>query len=202
VPYTVARDVCEGIHDCVAVCPTECIVPAGARVNAKGTRFVEILGARCIDCGACLSVCPIQDAIVDAWKPELQGAAPGLPCLRCTATVPDGRRFCPACGTPVASRCAFEDLQLLGPPDLGRVVQALWDSPRRADLAVLAATLDPALGERLRAALGPARLQALAGSRPPRQGVDADAVRAARLGVVLNLKLLVARGAVHYTGRG
>jgi NAD-dependent dihydropyrimidine dehydrogenase PreA subunit len=69
--YTVVRDVCEGVHDCVAVCPTECIEPVGGEVNAKGARFVRILGARCIDCGACLSVCPVEGAIVDRWRPEL-----------------------------------------------------------------------------------------------------------------------------------
>jgi ferredoxin len=51
---TIARDVCEGIDDCLTVCPTECIRPGEGPPNAKGTRGARIDGARCIDCGACL----------------------------------------------------------------------------------------------------------------------------------------------------
>jgi NAD-dependent dihydropyrimidine dehydrogenase PreA subunit len=87
--YMIVSDQCEGIGDCVPVFPVECIHWADERpiliskrkaksgssptvVNAKGTRFVYIVAATCIECGACLSVCPIQGAILDEWRPELQ----------------------------------------------------------------------------------------------------------------------------------
>ncbi len=70
--YTIVADVCEGIADCIPVCPVECIHWAEAKTNAKGTKYTYIDDAACIDCGACLSVCPIEGAILDEWKPELQ----------------------------------------------------------------------------------------------------------------------------------
>lgn len=200
MPYTVARDVCEGIDDCLAVCPTECIVRTGGRVNAKGTSFVEVLGARCIDCGACLAVCPIEGAIVDEWRPALQGAPPGLPCLRCTAVVPDGRRFCPACGTPVAARCAYEDLGLLGEEDLRCLVEQLWAEPGRPYLPGLLWGAEAPLAGRLRRALGPEQERALLGGDTG-TAPDAMALQAGRHTAVYYLKLLVARGELHYTGR-
>lgn len=70
--YTIVTDTCEGIADCIPVCPVECIHWATGLTNEMGTRYVFIDAAVCIDCGACLSVCPIEDAIVDEWKPGLQ----------------------------------------------------------------------------------------------------------------------------------
>ena len=72
--YTIVSDVCEGMADCIPICPTECIVRAEGQVNAKGTRYTFIDAARCTNCGACLSVCPIEGAIVAEWKPALQKA--------------------------------------------------------------------------------------------------------------------------------
>lgn len=71
--YTIVADACEGIADCIPVCPAECIhwAPEG-RTNAKGTRYTSIDDGACIDCGACLSVCPIEGAILDEWRPEFQ----------------------------------------------------------------------------------------------------------------------------------
>jgi len=70
--YTIVADVCEGIGDCIPVCPVECIHWAEGKTNTKGTKYTYIDDATCIDCGACLSVCPIEGAILDEWKPELQ----------------------------------------------------------------------------------------------------------------------------------
>ena len=70
--FTIVADTCEGIADCIPVCPVECIHWAKGRTNAKGTKYVYIDAAVCIDCGACLSVCPIEGAILDEWQPELQ----------------------------------------------------------------------------------------------------------------------------------
>ena len=92
--YTIVADLCEGIADCIPVCPVECIHWAEGKTNTKDTKYTYIddstcidcgrpspsaasaaasmSSATCIDCGACLSVCPIEGAILDEWKPELQ----------------------------------------------------------------------------------------------------------------------------------
>jgi NAD-dependent dihydropyrimidine dehydrogenase PreA subunit len=70
--YTIVAHTCEGLGDCIAVCPVECIHWVEGKTNDKGTKFVYIDASMCIDCGACLSICPIEGAILDQWKPELQ----------------------------------------------------------------------------------------------------------------------------------
>ncbi len=70
--YTIVANQCEGLGDCLAVCPVECIHWVNGRTNTKGTKFVYIDASVCIDCGACLGICPIEGAILDEWKPELQ----------------------------------------------------------------------------------------------------------------------------------
>jgi NAD-dependent dihydropyrimidine dehydrogenase PreA subunit len=70
--YTIVSDVCEGVGDCVPVCPVECIHWAEGKTNAKNTKYPWIDDSTCIDCGACLSACPVEGAILDEWKPELQ----------------------------------------------------------------------------------------------------------------------------------
>jgi NAD-dependent dihydropyrimidine dehydrogenase PreA subunit len=75
VSYTIDVNVCEGIADCIPVCPTECI-SWGAGVNAKGTNWVWIDANNCTGCGACLSFCPVVGAILDEWVPDLQQPHP------------------------------------------------------------------------------------------------------------------------------
>jgi NAD-dependent dihydropyrimidine dehydrogenase PreA subunit len=70
--YTIVSDICEGIGDCIAVCPEECIHWAEECRNAKGTGYVYIDESKCTDCDACLAVCPIYGAVLAEWKPELQ----------------------------------------------------------------------------------------------------------------------------------
>ena len=70
--YTIVTDLCEGIADCIPVCPVECIHWAEGEINEKGTKYTWINPAVCIDCGACLSVCPIEGAILEGWEPALQ----------------------------------------------------------------------------------------------------------------------------------
>jgi NAD-dependent dihydropyrimidine dehydrogenase PreA subunit len=65
MPYTIYADVCEGIADCIPVCPVECIEFVEEPKNAKGTAFAYIKWDICIDCGACLAACPIEGAIAD-----------------------------------------------------------------------------------------------------------------------------------------
>src|SRR5690349_14589047 len=67
--YTIVSDVCEGTADCIPVCPVDCIYPFDPERSRLG---VYIDPTACIDCGACLSVCPVEGAILDVWRPELQ----------------------------------------------------------------------------------------------------------------------------------
>jgi NAD-dependent dihydropyrimidine dehydrogenase PreA subunit len=71
--YTIVSDICEGVGDCIPVCPVACILWAEGKTNTKGTKYTYITtDPSCIDCGACISVCPVEGAILDEWKPELQ----------------------------------------------------------------------------------------------------------------------------------
>jgi NAD-dependent dihydropyrimidine dehydrogenase PreA subunit len=63
--YTIHTDVCEGIADCIPVCPVECIDFVDDKTNTKGTKWAYINWDICIDCGACLAACPIEGAISD-----------------------------------------------------------------------------------------------------------------------------------------
>ena len=69
--YTIVADICEGVADCIPVCPTNCM-HRSYELNAKGCMFTYIDNNNCTDCGACLSVCPVEGAIIDEWRPELQ----------------------------------------------------------------------------------------------------------------------------------
>jgi len=77
--YTIVATICEGHFDCVALCPAECVYEV--RTSDGKAAFVD--HTRCTDCGACQSVCPIEGAVLSAWRPELQ------------AKVPPGARFDP-----------------------------------------------------------------------------------------------------------
>jgi NAD-dependent dihydropyrimidine dehydrogenase PreA subunit len=82
VAYTIDRDVCEGIGDCVAVCPTECIAWVDGAVNAKGTRHTRI----CPACGAPVAaLCEYEDVgLLDAkalrrlWQAVARVQSPSL----------------------------------------------------------------------------------------------------------------------------
>lgn len=60
--YIIHKDICEGVADCVPVCPVDCIHP-GEGTNTKGTTYFYIDEPVCISCGACLAACPIDLAI-------------------------------------------------------------------------------------------------------------------------------------------
>jgi ferredoxin len=80
----VVTENCDGCRftECVAVCPVECFHAAPDRL------YIDPL--LCIDCGACVPVCPVK-AIVDQvdlapaqkhWLAENRDKAKGLPVLR------------------------------------------------------------------------------------------------------------------------
>lgn len=71
--YTIVSEICEGAADCIPVCPVDCIHWIdGDPKNEKGFKYPYIDMDTCIDCGACLAACPIEGAILDEAKPELQ----------------------------------------------------------------------------------------------------------------------------------
>lgn len=70
--YTIVASICEGHFDCVSLCPAECIY----EVRTREGKAALVDNTRCTDCGACHSVCPIEGAIVAAWRPELQVNVP------------------------------------------------------------------------------------------------------------------------------
>ncbi|MEY3369464.1 MAG: hypothetical protein RLZZ361_134 [Cyanobacteriota bacterium] len=73
MPYTIVSDICEGAADCIPVCPVDCIHwPEPRKSNAKGFEYPYIDQDTCIDCGACLAACPVEGAILDEARPELQ----------------------------------------------------------------------------------------------------------------------------------
>ena len=69
--HTIVTDVCEGVADCVEACPVACI-HEGPGKNVKGTDWYWIDFATCIDCGICFQVCPVEGAIVQEERPDLQ----------------------------------------------------------------------------------------------------------------------------------
>jgi NAD-dependent dihydropyrimidine dehydrogenase PreA subunit len=69
--YTIVSDICEGIGDCIPLCPEECIHWAD-KINKKGAKYAYIDETKCTNCDACLFVCPISGAVRDEWQPALQ----------------------------------------------------------------------------------------------------------------------------------
>jgi len=78
--YTIVSDICEGSADCFEVCPVDCIHWVEGEQNKSGKKFAYIDEKTCIDCGACLSACPVvargEEAIIDNWQPKLQHTKP------------------------------------------------------------------------------------------------------------------------------
>ncbi|NJK35474.1 MAG: 4Fe-4S dicluster domain-containing protein [Oscillatoriales cyanobacterium SM2_2_1] len=74
--YTIVTDICEGVAACVPACPVACIHP-GDGFNHKGTLWCWIDPNLCIDCGVCLSVCPVADAILPYEAPDRQRRSMG-----------------------------------------------------------------------------------------------------------------------------
>ena len=71
MPHSIVSDSCKGIAVCKSACPVDCIDLAIGK-NKKGTNYYYIDFKRCIDCGVCLAVCPIQGAVISEERPDLQ----------------------------------------------------------------------------------------------------------------------------------
>ena len=74
MPYVIAEP-CIGVKDtaCVDACPVDCIHPRKneAPFDGSSQRFIDPV--ECIDCGACVPVCPVSaifasDDLPDKWK--------------------------------------------------------------------------------------------------------------------------------------
>jgi ferredoxin len=68
--------------DCVVVCPTDCFY--------EGESMLFIDPAGCIDCGACVSECPVsaifyEEDVPDEWRDYIALNAEMIPKCRCIA---------------------------------------------------------------------------------------------------------------------
>ena len=70
----VITSLCTRQGDCVEVCPVDCIVPAAKDDSEWGDSFY-IDPDTCIDCGACMSVCPPEAIFRDEDVPAEHQAA-------------------------------------------------------------------------------------------------------------------------------
>ena len=72
--YVIAEP-CIGVKDtaCVDACPVDCIHPKKDEVGFEELAQLYIDPAECIDCGACVPVCPVSaifavDGLPDQWR--------------------------------------------------------------------------------------------------------------------------------------
>ena len=72
--YVIAQP-CIGVKDtaCVDACPVDCIHPGKKEGEFEGATQLYIDPVECIDCGACVPVCPVSaifalDDLPDEWK--------------------------------------------------------------------------------------------------------------------------------------
>jgi NAD-dependent dihydropyrimidine dehydrogenase PreA subunit len=72
--YVIAEP-CIGTKDssCVDACPVDCIHPKKDESNFEGEEMLYIDPVECIDCGACVPVCPVSaifaaDDLPDKWS--------------------------------------------------------------------------------------------------------------------------------------
>jgi ferredoxin len=72
--YVIAQP-CIDVKDtaCVDACPVDCIHPGKKEADFEGEPQLYIDPVECIDCGACVPVCPVSaifalDDLPDQWK--------------------------------------------------------------------------------------------------------------------------------------
>ncbi len=70
----VIAEPCIGVKDvsCVEVCPVDCIHPRRDEGDFEGEEKLYIDPDTCIDCGACIPVCPVsaifrEDELPEKW---------------------------------------------------------------------------------------------------------------------------------------
>jgi NAD-dependent dihydropyrimidine dehydrogenase PreA subunit len=74
MPYVIAEP-CIGVKDtaCVSACPVDCIHPRSDETAFADAAQLYIDPVECIDCGACVPVCPVSaifalDDLPEKWK--------------------------------------------------------------------------------------------------------------------------------------
>ena len=69
--YVIAEP-CIGVKDaaCVDACPVDCIHPTKAEAKFQEVEMLYIDPIECIDCGACVPVCPVSAIFVLEDLPE------------------------------------------------------------------------------------------------------------------------------------
>ncbi len=71
MPHSIVTETCMGVADCAPACPVGCIKKAGSK-NEKGNDYWWIDFNTCIDCGICLTVCPVDGAVIAEERNDLQ----------------------------------------------------------------------------------------------------------------------------------
>jgi NAD-dependent dihydropyrimidine dehydrogenase PreA subunit len=68
-------EACIGVRDsaCIDACPVDCIHPRKNEAGVDTAKMLYIDPVECIDCGACIPVCPgsaifIQDDLPEHWS--------------------------------------------------------------------------------------------------------------------------------------
>ncbi len=69
--YVIAEP-CIGVKDtaCVDACPVDCIHPRRNEVSFDTERMLYIDPVECIDCGACVPVCPVSAIFAESDLPD------------------------------------------------------------------------------------------------------------------------------------
>ena len=69
--YIIAEP-CIGIKDtaCVDACPVDCIHPRRDEASFEAERMLYIDPVECIDCGACVPVCPVSAIFAEPDLPD------------------------------------------------------------------------------------------------------------------------------------
>jgi ferredoxin len=68
----VIAEPCIGVKDtaCVDACPVDCIHPRRDEASFKIERMLYIDPVECIDCGACVPVCPVSAIFAESDLPD------------------------------------------------------------------------------------------------------------------------------------
>jgi NAD-dependent dihydropyrimidine dehydrogenase PreA subunit len=71
VAYVIAEP-CIGVKDtaCVDACPVDCIHPRRDEAHFEAEGMLYIDPVECIDCGACVPVCPVSAIFAESDLPD------------------------------------------------------------------------------------------------------------------------------------